>query len=279
MKSFFLLLLLVLSLNTTISAQSMNVDMNPSVAGIQDTMKSTIVNEQFIVEFIGSNLTNVSAYQFKIVFDSTRFIFLGGAADYGFSGKKNILSGNGGALTGIFQKQANPPCDSILDVAYTINGTTNLSISGTGLIGIAQFQSKLKSGESGAIKITEGYMVDFNGIKTPVTTYTGGTYQYKPSVATARSFGEKLQTYNISCSRNIIHFDLPFTNGLDNGNVEIVLYDLKGRFEANVFNGFLLAGHHDVSLEKADGKIIQGFHVCALHYGSETKTLKMFVGK
>lgn len=280
MKSVFTFLLLPLSLCPAIFAQTMSVDMVPGVAGIQDTMISTVSGEEFIVEFIGSNFTNVSGYQFKIVFDSTQFDFLGGDADYGMMGKKNVLKSNGGSITGIFQRQINPPCDSILDVAYTINGTADLSVSGTGLIGIAQFKSKLQSGESGAIKIIGGYLADFNGTKMADTIYTNGICYFAPSVATAFSPHEKRsKPLRISYSNNAVHFELSFENGLKSNNVEVALYDFKGRLEAVLFNGFLPAGHHDVSLGNTNVKLGQGFYICALRFKGEVGSGKIFIGK
>jgi hypothetical protein len=279
MKSFFQFLLFPLSLYTAIYSQSMSVDMNPNIDGIQDTLKSTVSGEEFIVEFIGSNFTNVSGYQFKVVFDSTRFAYLDGDKEYGMSGKKNILKGNGGAITGIFQKQANPACDSILEVAYTINGTANLSVSGTGLLGIAQFKSKLKQGESGAIKIIEGYLADFTGVKTQVTTYSNGIRFFPFPVAVSYSpFGKQLNSFSILCSNNTLYFQVPSTNKLQK-TTEINLYDLKGRLEAVLINGFLPAGRHTISIDNLDGKFGQGFHVCAFRSGNETWAEKIFIGK
>jgi hypothetical protein len=268
MKSNFLFLLFSFSICSSNYAQSMNVDMIPNIAGVQDTVFSAASGEEFIIEFIGSIFTNVSGYQLKIVFDSTRFDFLGGDADYGMSGKKNILKGNGGSITGIFQRQTNPICDSVIDVAYTINGTTDLSVSGAGLIGIAQFKSKLRSGEIGTIKITDGYIVGFNGIKTSIISYTGGTCYFSPSVAIAYSQRDKLNSYYIESF---------FTNRLNNNKVEITIYDLKGRLEAVLFNGPISAGQHTVFLPNSGIKPSRGFHICTFQFGSETKTSILFV--
>jgi hypothetical protein len=195
------------------------------------------------------------------------------------SGKNNILKSNGGSITGIFQKQTNPQCDSILDVAYTITGATNLSVSGTGIIGIAQFKSKLKSGESGTIKITDGYLIDFNGTKTPVTMYTGGIYLFSQPVSvarqseTAKNGGKFLFSY----SNNIISFHLPFEKDLKNCPVKISVFDFKGRLVSVLFNGLLPGGDQNFTIDKSALKFGNRFYLCSIRYGSVNESSTIFI--
>jgi hypothetical protein len=258
----------------------MSVDMVPATAGIQDTLKSIVSGEEFFVEFIGSNFTSVSGYQFKVVFDGSKFNYLDiGAADDPMSGKNNILKGNGGAITGIFQKQNNPQCDSILDIAYTINGTTDRSVSGTGLIGIAKFKSKLNSGETGRIRITDGFVVDFSGTKTPVSTYSQGNYKFPmASLITSPAFHESFGPLIISSGKNVLSVKLPDENCTNNYRTEIDIYDLKGRQIAVLFNGFLPQGNFTTSLNHMTAKLTKGNYLCNVRHRNLSETTIVYIG-
>lgn len=157
-------------------AQKISVNMQPEADEIESILTKEAEGETIIVEFIGSELSAVSGYQFKVSFDSSKFDFLGGDEDYGLSGEKNILKSNGGSLTGIFQVQNNPECDTILDVAYTINGEDDLSVSGDGLLGVAQFKSKVADGDSGTISVSDAYWVNFAGEKSEISDIVHGLH-------------------------------------------------------------------------------------------------------
>lgn len=256
--------------------QMMSVDMDINTAGIQDTLKITTSDEEFFVGFIGSNFPSISGYQFKIIFDNTRLEYLDiGQADDPMSGKNNILKNNGGSITGIFQKQTNPNCDSILDVAYTINGTEDLSVSGTGLIGIAKFKSKLTSGESTYIKISNGYITNFNGVKTELPDYSIGLCKFDLPVQVVKSSSHvPSNPLQLSSRNNFVLFTIP--HNMIGFRTEIALYDLNGRQRAILFNGILSQNLISFSLSKIT-KIINGYYFCTAKIGKQFLTQKIFV--
>lgn len=254
-------------------AQVMSVDMNPFDTGIQNSVGATTSNETFIIELVASNFSGVSGYQFKIAFDSSKFDFLGGQEDHGLSGTKNILKNSGGSITGIFQEQTNPPCDSILDVAYTILGTTDLSVSGDGLIGIVQFKSKLNSGESGNIIIKDGYWIDFGGTKTLIDNYSSGVYSFdQTKIKTYKN--KHNERYNIYSRNNSLNFTIPFSNMNNQLLVKISLYDLQGKLISVLLNEYKQNGVYKIPLNK---KLTKGFYICDLKIGDYNNSLKIFI--
>lgn len=275
-KTFRFILFFQLSISASFG-QTMSVDMNINTAGIQDTLKSTTSGEEFFVEFIGTNIPPISGYQFKVIFDNTRLEYLDiGQADDPMSGKNNILKKNGGSITGIFQKQTSPKCDSILDVAYTINGTADLSVSGTGLVGIAKFKSKLTSGESSYIKITNGYITNFNGIKTEIPEYAIGICKFDLPVQVVKSPSHvPLNSLQLSCLNNFILLTIP--QNMISFRTEIALYDLKGRQCAILFNGILSKNLFSFSLSEITNKFKNGYYFCNVRIGKQFLTHRIFV--
>lgn len=259
--------------------QTMSVDMNINTAGIQDTLKVTTSDEEFFVEFIGTNFPSISGYQFKIIFDNTKLEYLDiGQADDPMSGKKNILKKNGGSITGIFQKQTNPNCDSILDVAYTINGTADLSVSGTGLIGIAKFKSKLISGGSTYIKIINGYITNFKGVKTELSEYSIGLCKFDLPVQVVKSSSHvPPNSLQLSSRKNLVLLTIP--HNMIGFRTEIALYDLNGRQCAILFKGILSQNLISFSLSKITNKIKNGYYFCNVQIGNQLLTDKIYINK
>jgi hypothetical protein len=255
----------------------MSVDMNINTSGIQDTLKITTSDEEFFVEFIGTNLPSISGYQFKIIFDNTKLEYLNiGQADDPMSGKNNILKKNGGSITGLFQKQTNPNCDSILDVAYTINGTADLSVSGTGLIGIAKFKSKLISGGSTYIKIINGYITNFNGVKTELSDYSIGLCKFDLPVQVVKSSSHvPPNSLQLSSRKNLVLLTIP--HNMIGFRTEIALYDLNGRQCAILFNGILSQNLISFSLSKITNKIKNGYYFCTAKIGKQFLTQRMLI--
>ena len=248
--------------------------MNTEEAGVQDTFQTTALGDEFIIEFIGSDFTGVSGYQFKIAFDSSTFEIVGNDEDYGMNGKQNILKGNGGAITGIFQAQTNPPCDTILDVAYAIIGTTDLSVSGTGLLGIISFRSKLKDGENGEIKITEGYVIGFEG-KTinAATCFAGKCSCAEPVTIKKLILPKQEKTSLLSFHDNTLQFRLPDEHISKRNKVKIALYDISGKLAKTIWNGPAKNGINTIHLHDIGVKLENRIYLCRMTYGQEKKVI------
>lgn len=163
------------------SQTSTAVDMMPALAGTQNLYQSSTEGETFSIDIIGSGFDSLFSYQLKLSFDTSKLEFVGADKDYGFTGTRNFLTQNGGTIQGICQKQINPPCDSVLEFAYTIVGNNNAqAVSGEGLLGVVWLRSKLALGESSTFTISQVAYAQLNGDLTLIDTIYNGTYSYSP---------------------------------------------------------------------------------------------------
>jgi hypothetical protein len=147
-------------------------------------------------------------------------------------------------------------------LSVTINGTTDRSVSGTGLLGIAQFESKMNPGEYAAIRIGAGYVVDFAGTRSAVSSYTNGIFYFAPPVHTVHPM-QRARTGSLQRARS----------------VEVAVYDLRGRAEAVLFRGAPAGGSHSLSLGKAGVQLGRGFHVRTVRCGGETGSAEVGIGR
>lgn len=259
-----------------ISAQtSISVDVNPAVAGIQSLIESATPNETFAVDIIGSGFDSLFSYQLKFSFDTSKFTFLGVDKDYGFTGTRNFLTLNGGSIQGICQQQVNPPCDSIIEIAYTIVGNSSShAVSGEGLLGVIWLQSKLSLGESSELSLHNGAFASLNGSLELIESTVSGVYSYgavsnsftKNNTSLIKNFG-----YNLSSNKLQISYT---TNDNHTSYEKITLFNLLGKVIEEVSFTPNCLNQRTVSFKK---QLSKGLYLCVIENDKIKKNFKISI--
>jgi hypothetical protein len=218
-------------------AQTISIDLDSS-SGIQSTFtsKDTVLTIGVAIRLTGIN--QISSYQFKVAFDTSRFSFVGTQQDFGITGEKNILTKNSGSIIGIAQLQLNPPASDTVEFSYSITGS-NIStlVSGDGLAGVLYLKSKIHLGDSSAISVSNGMLADFDLNQTPISAYNKGMYsvlpvtwniiERKPDFITNP---EQLSSVTLSIQNNVIQFNLPNSIVSKNKMLSVTFYTLNGKY-------------------------------------------------
>jgi hypothetical protein len=228
-----------------VSAQSLLIDMD-TASGVQNVLASRDTGNTVPVSIRVSGINTVSSYQFKVSFDTTRFLYVAAQQDFGITGEKNILTKNGGSIIGIAQLQINPPASDTVEFSYSITGNNSATlVSGEGLAGVLYLKSKLTTGGSSVVSVSNGVLSDFDLSVLPISLYDKGIYKIMPSTAIAAD--KQSLSYNKSTVNEII--TLGWNNTLVTFNIpSISLYDSRElTFRLYSLNGKLLANHHIIS--------------------------------
>lgn len=222
---------------TTNFAQTISIDLD-SAAGIQSTLTSRDTAATIGIAIRFTDINQISSYQFKVSFDTTRFTFVGAQQDFGMTGEKNILTKNSGSIIGIAQLQINPPAKDTVEFSYSVTGNNASSlVSGDGLAGVLYLKSKIPLGDSSSITVSNCILADFDLNQTAVSHYNKGTYAVLPVTRSVRQHKHDLITSSgqlspvtLSILNNFITFDLPHSALSSNEMVTITFYTLNGKY-------------------------------------------------
>lgn len=223
---------------TTNFSQTISIDLD-SGAGIQSTLTSRNTAATIGIAIRFTDINQISSYQFKVSFDTTRFTFVGAQQDFGITGEKNILTKNGGSIIGIAQLQINPSAKDTVEFSYSVTGNNaSFVVSGDGLAGVLYLKSKISLGDSSSITVSNCILADFNLNQTAVSHYNKGTYAVLPVTGNIRqphdlmiSSGQ-LSPVTLSILNNFITFVLPHSALSSNEMVTVTFYTLNGKYLA-----------------------------------------------
>ncbi|HEX2957217.1 MAG TPA: hypothetical protein VHO70_10310 [Chitinispirillaceae bacterium] len=271
-----LLLTAILSLYTANYAQSLLVDLD-TLPGIQNTFttKDTAATVGVAIRLTG--VTQISGYEFKVSFDTTKFTFVGAQQDFGMTGEKNILTKNSGSIIGIAQLQSNPPAKDTVEFSYSITSyNSSTLVTGDGLAGVLYLKSRLPLGDSSAISVSNCILTDFDLNPTPVNVYNKGTYLVLPVTWSIRQHkynftasSGQFSTVTFSILNSLIKFDLPHSALSNNEIFTVAFYTLSGKYLAEYKmiankNNFYSFNENNNSIFNQSGR-----YLCSLNAGSK----------
>jgi hypothetical protein len=263
---------------TTNFAQTVSIDLD-NEAGIQSKVTSRDTSATIAIAIRLTGVNQISSYQFKVSFDTTKFTFIGAQQDFGTINEKNILVKNGGSIIGIAQLQLNPPAKDTVEFSFTITGTTpSTLVSGDGLAGVLYLKSKVPMGDSTAVTVSNCILADFELNQTTVNVYNKGTYSVLPVTRNLRgkhnniSISEPVSSVSLSILNRNVQFDIPSPVAAGCKMVSFTLYTIDGKFLTAYQTA---ATTNNVYIFGIEGKKLVnqfGNYLCCLKMGSRSYT-------
>ncbi len=257
-------------------AQSISIDLDNEV-GIQNTFTSRDTGATIAIAIRFTGVNQISSYQFKVSFDTSRFTFIGAQQDFGITGEKNILTKNSGSIIGIAQLQLNPPAKDTVEFSYSITGNNASSlVSGDGLAGVLYLKSKIPLGDSSSIMVSNGILADFELNQTTVNVYHKGTYSVLPVTWNIKQnhdnkyISETMSSVFLSIQNNFIRFEIPYSIVKSSKMVSFVLYTINGKFLTEYTT--VSANNDFYTIHGNDNKLFNqnGYYLCCLKIGGRS---------
>ncbi|MBD3345427.1 MAG: hypothetical protein GF401_10235 [Chitinivibrionales bacterium] len=169
---------------------TISIDMDPSTAGIQNTLSSDAGT--FWVFVTAGAVKNLDTYSFRMTYNTDSLEFI--SASWSYAGTNNILTLNGGSTIGQSAPDTLDGSPDTVEGWLTLIGDDTLQApDGSGLLAAIQFRSLLGPLNSTAIRSALGDFVDSDGERDLVASGNlfSGSYTFTPTFTINASAGTK----------------------------------------------------------------------------------------